>query len=216
MFIRMVIRCLAVPWSKTKTPHMKAANPSKMFTERRREILQPIRKIFFRTFRTDRFDGWGISYNKQKMGSTPFETKFFRPYVRTGMTMYESACGIGLNLLTTSEILEAIGIMVYGNEYVKESVERSEVVLGEGVIPAGNRRGVICTGDWTNLSHVPSNTFDLVYTGYITLLLDSLSIDLVDDLLKYTGICVTLQNRTENDWMGQKLWDIVMKRQHDW
>lgn len=182
---------------------------------------------FLKTFRTEGYDGWGKTYNEMKEGMTPFKTKFFRPYLRTGMKMYESACGIGLNLLMTLEILnelenndDKVGlgteITVYGNEYVKESVKRSEMVLAEGVIPAGNHRGVICTGDSTNLSHVPSNAFDLVYTGYITPIQDPLDIDPADETWKYHNICKSLEDKNKNDWKGQKLWDLVVERQHDW
>jgi hypothetical protein len=182
---------------------------------------------FLKTFRTEVYDGWGKPYNEVKEGMTPFKTKFFGPYLRAGMTMYESACGIGLNLFMTLEILQeaqnndtengfGTGITVYGNEYVKESVERTDLILGEGVIPAGNRRGVICTGDSTNLSHVPPNTFDLVYTGYITPIQDPLNIDPIDDLVKYNEICESLKNETKEDWMGQEIYSFLVKRQQDW
>ena len=182
---------------------------------------------FLMTFRTKKYDGWGKTYHEMKMGMKPFKERFFVPYLKPGMKMYESACGIGLNLLMTLEILQEVrgnenklslgaGITVYGNEYVRESVELSEMVLGEGVIPAGNHRGTICTGDSTNLSHVPSNAFDLVYTGYITPLQDPLKIDPTDDWEEYTDICTALKNRKRNDWMGQKLWEMTVTKQRDW
>lgn len=175
---------------------------------------------FLKTFRTESYDGWGKSYNDMKEGMTHFKSKFFGPYLKPGMKMYESACGIGLNLLMTLEILQelqmGVGITVYGNEYVQESVEISEVVLGEGVIPAGNHRGVICTGDSTNLSHVPSNSFDLVYTGYITPILDPLDIDPDCDNGKYEDICESVNNEQKDDWMAQKIWEMAQERQRDW
>jgi hypothetical protein len=180
---------------------------------------------FLKTFRTTKYDGWGKTYNKMKEGLTPFKESFFSPYLHPGTKLYESACGIGLNLLMTLEILQEMkhtrkdvgtGITVYGNEYVKESVERSEMVLGEGVLPVGNKRGTICTGDSTNLSHVPSNAFDLVYSGYITPLQDPLDIDPTDDWVKYDQLCESLVNQHQKDWMGQIIWEKAVKKQHDW
>jgi hypothetical protein len=176
---------------------------------------------FLKTFRKQDFDGWDQSYTKIKNKSTPFKSKYYPQYLKSGMTIYESACGIGLNLYMTLEILkekhDISGLVVYGNEYVKESVEKAnEVVLSEGVIPTGNKKGIICTSDSTDISHVPSNAFDLVYTGYISPHQDPLDIEDTDDWQRLTDICKTLKDKSKNDWMGQKLWKLVIQKQRDW
>jgi len=63
---------------------------------------------FLSTFRTEIYDGWHMSYNKNKAGLTDFKAKYFGPYIKSGTKLYESACGIGLNLLMTLEILKEL------------------------------------------------------------------------------------------------------------
>lgn len=188
---------------------------------------------FLSTFRKMKFDAWGQTYNQIKKGTTPFKSKYFPKYLNPGMHVYESACGIGLNLFMTLEILEEFGIdgiTVYGNEYVRESAEKAtSVVLSEGVIPAGNRRGVVCPGDSSNLAHVPSGAFDLVYTGYLTPFQDPLLLHTGepewDDYTEYDAVCRSFwrskrKGKTEarnNDWMGKYLWErVIVPAQRDW
>jgi len=194
---------------------------------------------FLATFRTTNYDAWHKSYNTVKNGSTAFKSKYYPKYLQNGSHLYESACGIGLNLFMTLEILQegggggtsgdgTTGITVYGNEYVPESVEKArDVVLAEGVIPSGNQQGTICAGDSTNLGHVPSGAFDLVYTGYVTPSMDLLGIHTddpeYDDMTEYDEICSSVwrsnsKNETakEHDWMGNHLWGIMVQKQRDW
>mmetsp|Transcript_12964 Transcript_12964/g.30572 ORF Transcript_12964/g.30572 Transcript_12964/m.30572 type:complete len:421 (-) Transcript_12964:315-1577(-) len=211
------------------------------YTSVSREITDN-RTEFLSTFRTAEFDGWGKSYNKIKSKSTDFKAKYYPRYLKEGSHLYESACGIGLNLYMTLEILgdekltggEPItGITVYGNEYVKESVDKArEVVLAEGVIPSGNRQGTICPGDSTNLDNVPSGAFDLVYTGYLTPDMDTLNLHqddpCFDDYTEYDDICAGYHRyqknngkadrlrKDNNDWMANYLWDTIVQRQRDW
>jgi hypothetical protein len=125
---------------------------------------------FLATFREDNFDNWGHSYETVKQGMYSFKSTYFPPFLKDGDSIYESACGIGLNLFMTLEILEeAKGIenlFVYGNEYLKVSADKANAVL-DHMAPGHGRKGMICPGDSTNLDFVPSNAFDLVYTGYI-------------------------------------------------
>lgn len=128
--------------------------------------------------------------------------------------MYESACGIGLNLYMTLETIREdagiSGITVYGNEYVPVSVDKARsVVLADGVIPDGNRQGIVCPGDSTDLGHVPSDAFDVVYTGYVTPVIDVLHLHGDDpdwdDYTEYEDICVAFMRFTGNpgyelDW----------------
>lgn len=198
---------------------------------------------FLKNFRTTEFDEWGQTYDYIKEKSTPFKSKYYPKYLKSGMHIYESACGIGLNLYMTLEILKEFGgisdITVYGNEYVKESAEKAaQLVLSEGVIPAGNTQGIICAGDSSDLSYVPSGAFDLVYTGYLTPFQDPLQLytdSNQDDWPKYDSICDMVKNlkrknkknskysknnnkneNDNNDWMGQHIWEDIVQRQRDW
>jgi hypothetical protein len=126
---------------------------------------------FMNDFRHSNFDSWGHTYEQVKAGMYDFKSKYYSPNLREGDTIYESACGVGLNLYMTLEILqETVGLehlIVYGNEYIPVSVDTANAVM-DHVAPAKARKGVICVGDSENLDFVPYNSFDLVYTGYIT------------------------------------------------
>jgi hypothetical protein len=126
---------------------------------------------FMNDFRNSNFDNWGHTYEQVKAGMYDFKSKYYPPNLREGDTIYESACGVGLNLYMTLEILQETAgleyLIIYGNEYIPVSVDKANVVM-DHVAPAKARKGVICVGDSENLDFVPSNSFDLVYTGYIT------------------------------------------------
>jgi len=95
----------------------------------------------------------------------------FPKNLKDGDTIYESACGIGLNLIMTLEILQEVkgvnNLIVYGNEYIESSANTSNKLL-EALLPQLNAtKGSICPADSTDLGFIPSNSFDLVFTGYI-------------------------------------------------
>jgi len=155
---------------------------------------------FLSTFRTVEYDGWQLSYKKMKQEMQPFKAKYYPKYLnKEGATLYESACGIGLNLYMTLEIVaeerqrqhqQPISVTVYGNEYVPVSAEKARnVVLADGVIPEGNRQGTICAADSRNLTHVPSHAFDVVCSGYITPNMDLLGLLHDDDWTGYDDVC---------------------------
>lgn len=83
----------------------------------------------------------------------------------------QSACGIGLNLLMTVDILKESAniekLEVHGIEYRASSTADANNLLSQLLPPAGDAKlGVpICRGDATDLFYVPSNTFDLAFTG---------------------------------------------------
>eukprot|EP00536_Pseudo-nitzschia_multiseries_P012600 jgi/Psemu1/68383/estExt_Genemark1.C_4910019 len=198
---------------------------------------------FLKNFRGQVFDEWDMSYTEVKAGLSPFKTKYYPKYLKEGMSVYESAMGIGLNLFMTLELLgeqdpPISGITVYGNDFVPESIEEAKnVVLTEGVLPAGNHPGVLCAGNSLDLSHVPTGVFDLVYTGYISPLNDPLHLEPSDDTAaeeweweEYGEICEAFarhhqkdnklnkrKNQKKTDWMGAYLWEKVMvPSQRDW
>ena len=114
---------------------------------------------------------------------------------------YESACGIGMNLMMTLEILEEVkgvkNLVVYGNEYVPESVQVANKIAG--ALPAGGRLGTICPADSTDLRHVPARSFDLVYTGYMAPLLDPLGLNQSttdENFAQYQALCEKKDNNS--------------------
>jgi SAM-dependent methyltransferase len=101
------------------------------------------------------------------------------------LTIYESACGVGLTLYVILELLaerhNIVGLEVYGNEYIADNVVSANRFYQERqqdktAVPL--RLGRICHGDSTNLSFVPSDAFDLVMTGYIDPIDDPLNLRL--------------------------------------
>lgn len=101
------------------------------------------------------------------------------PYLKSGDHIYESACGSGINLLLTAEILlenNISSIVVNGNDYLEQSIRLANQIWNLKAVTEVAKKGVLCRGDSTNLSFVPSAMFDLVYTGYIDPILDPLNI----------------------------------------
>jgi hypothetical protein len=123
------------------------------------------------------YDGWGKTYKQVKKGMRPWKMEHFKD-VKSGSAIYESAFGIGLNLLMTAQILyDDFGVSnltLYGNEYMEDSVRIAHGLYKQDVFPPSTRLGQLCPADSRDLSFVPSNAFDVVYSGYITPLQDPL------------------------------------------
>jgi hypothetical protein len=151
---------------------------------------------YLKVFREAEFDNWGHSYDQVKHGMQRWKSEQFVDLLLEGdgnrddkddssgskgeevKTVYESACGIGLNLFMTLEILKESAkrsvehVVAYGNEYQRESTLVARSIASSDQFPG--RPGIVCQSDSTNLSYVPSDAFDLVYTGYISPLADPL------------------------------------------
>jgi hypothetical protein len=113
---------------------------------------------------------------------------------------------------------EEVGIhslTLYGNDYTSENIERTKQVLGS-VASHGTKGERFCAGDPTNLAFVPSESFDLVYTGSIHPTIDPLN--LMDSAPKGTN------NRKQmfkqlckfDDWTAKKLVELDQRAQEDW
>jgi len=179
---------------------------------------------FMLTYREKGHDHWGWSFEEYKDEMYSWKASRFAE-LKDGDTIYESASGLGLNLVMTLEILHEMknvsNLVVYGNEYVAESVKTSNRLMEEGILPAGGRKGRICQGDSGNISWVPSNSFDLVYTGYITPLQDPLEFHLGENALwnKYDNICggvhsvqtarVEQMRMLQEDWYSQWVSEMI-------
>lgn len=172
---------------------------------------------FLGTFRDSNFDDWGKTFQEVKEGMMHFKSTYYPPYLQDGSTIYESACGIGLNLYMTLEILQASGIenlFVYGSDLVPVSAEKASAVY-DNIAPALSRKGVICPADPAHLGFVPENAFDLVYTGYISPMLDPLKFGLstTENFDRYTALC---KSDPAEQWAEATLNEIAQNRQNDW
>lgn len=182
LLMLVCILLFAVTQSETKGPiHFscpdsveKSANDIPSENAEYRRVTNRIKTNlteYMQTFRNSSFDLWGRTYDTIKKGMYHWKSTRFAPYLENGSTIYESACGIGMNLYMTLEIMNEVkgieSLIVYGNEYVDLSVQVANAVFDDSV-PFKARKGTICPGDSAHLDFVPSNSFDLVYTGYIT------------------------------------------------
>jgi hypothetical protein len=125
-----------------------------------------------------------------------------------------------MTLEIVREVLGLTNLAVYGNEYVPESVDIAREVWNADrreSLPCSAIQGRICTGDSTDLHGVPSAAFDLVYTGYITPMMNPLNFNESsdDNYARLQEICESKGNpeqvklavkaqERQNDWYG--LW----------
>lgn len=170
---------------------------------------------YLQVYRQTEFDNWGLTYEQVKESMRDWKARTYAPVFTDPdkvYSIYESACGIGLNLALTTEILyetvPALGrLEVHGNDYVEASVTLAQRLYEQGRIvdEYKGRMGRFCAADSTRLEHVPSDSFDLVFTGYITPLTDPLHIghqyDTPRDVERaYQAIC---ENKTNPELVQQ-------------
>lgn len=152
-------------WSDYNQAEVKA------YGEEQQELITSNLTYYAENFRTLEYDLWTYSYNEFKETIYDWKTRHFAS-VKSGDSMYESASGIGLNLLMVTEILRdehnVQNLTIYGNEYLESSVRIANDLFDTGIYPESTKKGSLCRGDSANLTHVPSNAFDLVFTGYIS------------------------------------------------
>lgn len=162
----------------------------KFYDEPSNKLLRAIQTNltnYLKVYRKISFDSWTSTYEEFKLALKEWKILYFAPVFsnpQRNYKVYESASGIGLNLALTVEILNETmssmyqSIELHGSDYVASSVQVAQILYQQGrlVQPYQSRMGQFCTASSTNLQHVPSNTFDLVFTGYITPLLDPLNI----------------------------------------
>jgi len=175
---------------------------------------------FIANFRDTQYDDWGLSYTRMKEGMTPWKQRAFVPHIQSGDKIYESAIGQGLNAYMTLELLREQkpslqGVSLYGNEYLLASTVRANEFF-DRLLPAVNvQKGNICVGDSTNISYVPSNSFDLVYTGYILPIGNPLQFDQPDkdpfsiNHGRYHELC------DGTEWRDVTLRELAQRKQED-
>ena len=175
------------PSSKQLSYYMESQDESSSYNRRSQAILQNF-TYFVEHFRTNKFDGWS-TYNNRKQEMYEWKLKHFSQ-LKDGDSIYESACGIGLNMFMTLETLKETqsemprNLVLYGNDYVSSSAEVANRLLDALPLPKGARKGVICQADSSRLSHVPSSSFDLVFTGFIAAIWNPLNLTVPEDILK--------------------------------
>ena len=184
------------------------------------------------------YDGWRRTYDNFKAALYEWKKGQFVPYLNDGDAIFESAMGIGLNMYMTLEILQEVkgvhNIRVFGNEYEVVSAKKANQIYDE-IPPAQAKKGVICAADSTDLSYVPANSFDLVFTGYLRYVsrygylgkcffmpFDTHSRNhpfspLSDPLhLNNESIYDYLCESGEEDWRGTKLSEVAQEEQEKW
>jgi hypothetical protein len=175
-------------------------------------------------------------------GMRHWKTTRVVPNVKNGDKIYESACGIGLNLIMTMEILNQHGIAdvslhgnvsrlfsavafaithflpIHNQEYLADSAELADRVLDELAPTFGGHKGSVCQADSTNLQHIPDNTFDLAFTGYLTTLYDPLDWNQTgeENKRRNSELCTFNMTNSSRDYQLYKLLEIAQERQGAW
>lgn len=172
----------------------------------------------FRTW--SRPDGVEATYSERKRYLQDWKVNQFGRALQSGGMIYESGTGIGTNLALTLEILsEKLGIFnleVYGNDMLETSVVKARELIQENDL-GGAILGEICVADSTHLFHLPSNTFDVAYSGYVDPLDDPLDIGKsVEHSRKYEELCSIAQLDQSSDWYKMKLANLAQEIQEEW
>ena len=165
---------------------------------------------YMETFRQVEFDNWGHTYDEVKHGMYSWKSHYFKD-LKSNDIIYESACGIGMNLYMTLEILQQVSgitnLTIYGNDYVSRSVHIARNIYSNNgtvdhLLPTSfGQLGSICQADSTQLDFIPSNSFDLVYTGYISPLFDPLHLNQPssdETFVQYNAYCEQQQKDTRD------------------
>jgi len=144
----------------------------------------------FEGFLDEQYGAWGITPNMHKALNANWIHWYGDHLLHSeSKTIYESACGTGLTLFVIIQLLyeqyNITGIEAFGNEYIAENVVTANQFYdwAIGQYPELDvRKGRICRGDSTNLtSFVPTNSFDIVMTGYIDPIVDPLGLGLIEN-----------------------------------
>ena len=164
-------------------------------------------------YRTQGYDGFSKNFAQAKDNIYDYVQEYFVPALRNGGgSIYESACGTASNLLMTLEIIAESGVKdvtVYGSEYIADSVTIARQMI-EAHMPEGFYMGSICQADSTNLEHVPSNSMDVTFTGYIDPLVDPLN------LHPDEGISVSIARCKSTDEADHEIAEKEQKAQEQW
>ena len=174
---------------------------------------------FNEEFRAMTLDGWGITLNEVKELLRPWKEKVFVENIEPGDSVYESAMGIGMNLVISAEILKENnidGLTLSGNDYMAESIAIANSVWDENKdLKQLAHKGFFCRADSSHLDYIPDNRFDFVYTGYIDPIVDPLhvlpaSLTVEEKWAKDVKLCKS------DDKKRQRLAKKAQKAQNEW
>lgn len=180
---------------------------------------------YTKTFRKLEYMDWNKTYNQVKEGMKHWKVSRYLPNIKTGDSIFESGCGIGLGLLLTVELLQDENIRdlhLYGTDFGGTAATTAngllDAVLTEAASVGGGKRGAVCTADSTRLSFIPDNSFDFVFAGRISPVLDpwetnaTASATTNATIARHREICAT----KATDWRSQMLYDLALERQSAW
>jgi hypothetical protein len=170
------------------------------------------------------------TYEQVQTEKRPWKLSRLAPKLHNGSRIYVSGTGNGVDVYITLDILyqeaSISDLMVLGNDLSREAVTSATQILQHA--PGSPSSIQICQADSTNLSHVPSNAFDLVYTGHWRPLLDPLDLGPEQRDVRYRELCEALGNYDNSSsssssskdatwsWMASELYHILQQRQTDW
>ncbi|KAG7349205.1 hypothetical protein IV203_011802 [Nitzschia inconspicua] len=167
------------------------------------------------------------TYDKVKSALYPWKMSHVVPYLQNGSSVYVSGTGTGVALYMTVDTVHQetniSGLTLFGNDWHLDNVVTTTKLLETA--PGYLSPSTICQADSTNLSHVPSDAFDMVYTGSLQPLLDPLDLgtDQRDANSKYSQLCEAVRNNHDDEsdssstfWMAHELHQIMQQRQADW
>jgi hypothetical protein len=176
----VVIReCPSTSWTGA---HSSINNSHQLLYDKQSKQIAENWTDFLANFRNSSFDSAGKTYLEVKADLSEWKVAHYVPYLQSGDVIFESACGVGINLILTLEILQEHGltnIRVEGSDILPNSVNLANRMLHDVL---GDSNHLVCVGDSTNLNYIPNDSYDLVFTGFITPLDDPLGLNLGYDL----------------------------------
>jgi hypothetical protein len=124
-------------------------------------------------------DEWSRTYQQAREDLYDWKKQEFAPHLKNGSSIFESSCNIGRNLALTLDIVQEVSglvsnIIVYGSDPALDSAVVAQVLFRETNLFNGQLGRICPRVDSTNLSKIPSDAFDLVYTSYISPIKDPL------------------------------------------
>lgn len=194
-----------------KAQNDQDGNLVKFYNKENREFLQQTVIKDIQSLENITYDGWHESYQQTKKMRESFVIKHFGS-LKSGESLFESACGGGLNLLVTVDILKSqLGIQnlkVYGIDYVESSVQKANEILSNILPQLGSKLGQpICRGDATNLFYIPNESFDFVFTGYIDPI-DNQSVQEVEEICQKPNLRM-MDQQAQEKWYERWILELI-------
>jgi SAM-dependent methyltransferase len=179
-------------------------------------------------FRDLEYMNWNRTYNEVKQGMKQWKMSRFQPNLKTGDSIFESGCGIGLSLLLTAELLQEENVRdlhLYGTDFGVSAAATANLLLDAVLLEASNigggKRGAVCAADSTMLSFIPDGSFDFVFSSRISAQPDPWE-DVFDDdhhapadvVARRREICS--KKGTKGEWKSAALYEAAQEREMAW